>query len=53
VCLNPYAANSPAEFFAVISEYFFCAPGVLQTQLPDVYEQLQLYYRQNPLMRDH
>jgi Mlc titration factor MtfA (ptsG expression regulator) len=27
VCINPYAATSPAEFFAVFSEYFF----VLQT----------------------
>jgi Mlc titration factor MtfA (ptsG expression regulator) len=53
VCLNPYAATSPAEFFVVISEYFFCAPDILQTQFPNVYEQLQLYYRQNPLMRGH
>jgi len=22
-CINPYAATNPAEFFAVISEYFF------------------------------
>jgi MtfA peptidase len=53
VCLNPYAATSPAEFFAVISEYFFCAPDILHTQFPNVYEQLELYYRQNPLMRGH
>ena len=31
VCINPYAATSPAEFFAVISEYFFCAPKILHT----------------------
>jgi hypothetical protein len=24
-CINPYAATSPAEFFAVASEYFFSA----------------------------
>lgn len=50
-CINPYAAASPAEFFAVISEYFFCAPEVLQANFADVYRQLQLYYRQNPLLR--
>ncbi len=50
-CINPYAATSPAEFFAVISEYFFCAPEILHTHFADVYRQLQLYYRQNPLLR--
>jgi len=44
-CINPYAATSPAEFFAVFSEYFFCAPEVLNTHFKDVYRQLQLYYR--------
>ena len=28
ICLNPYAASSPAKFFAVISEYFFSAPEI-------------------------
>lgn len=36
VDINPYAATSPAEFFAVISEYFFCYPEVLQTHYPSV-----------------
>jgi Mlc titration factor MtfA (ptsG expression regulator) len=52
-CLNPYAATSPAEFFAIISEYFFCAPDILQTHFAGVYQQLQLYYRQNPMLRVH
>jgi MtfA peptidase len=52
-CINPYAATSPAEFFAVISEYFFCAPEILQNHFADVYRQLELYYKQNPLLRDH
>ena len=52
-CINPYAATSPAEFFAVISEYFFCAPEILHTHYAEVYRQLQLYYRQNPLLRLH
>jgi len=49
--INAYAATSPAEFFAVISEYFFCAPDILHTHYADVYQQLQLYYQQNPLLR--
>ncbi|WP_394754056.1 zinc-dependent peptidase [Crenothrix sp.] len=49
--INPYAATNPGEFFAVISEYFFCAPEILQANFADVYQQLQLYYRQNPLLR--
>jgi Mlc titration factor MtfA (ptsG expression regulator) len=49
--LDPYAAASPAEFFAVVSEYFFCAPDILDTHFPEVYRQLQLYYRQHPLPR--
>ena len=53
VCINPYAATSPAEFFAVISEYFFCAPEILHKHFVDVYLQLQHYYRQNPLLRRH
>ena len=53
VCINPYAATSPAEFFAVISEYFFSAPEILHTHFADIYQQLQFYYRQNPLLRSH
>jgi Mlc titration factor MtfA (ptsG expression regulator) len=51
VCINPYAATSPAEFFAVFSEYFFCAPEILKTHFTDIYQLLQLYYRQDPLSR--
>ena len=51
VCINPYAGTNPAEFFAVFSEYFFCAPDILKTHFADVYQLLQLYYRQDPLKR--
>jgi len=51
VSVDPYAATNPAEFFAVFSEYFFCAPDILHTHFSDVYRQLQLYYRQDPLSR--
>jgi MtfA peptidase len=46
--LNPYAATSPAEFFAVCSEYFFEAPELLHTAYPDVYMQLCMFYKQQP-----
>ncbi|HEY8159276.1 MAG TPA: M90 family metallopeptidase [Methylobacter sp.] len=52
-CIDPYATTNPAEFFAVISEYFFCAPETLHTHFADVYQQLQLYYRQDSLRRVH
>ncbi len=51
VCINPYAATSPAEFFAVFTECFFCAPEILNTHFRDVYQQLRLYYRQDTLSR--
>ena len=46
--IDPYAAKSPAEFFAVTSEVFFETPRVLQLVWPEVYKQLTLYYRQRP-----
>jgi MtfA peptidase len=44
--INPYAATSPAEFFAVTSEYFFTAPEILINYCPGVHRQLTLFYRQ-------
>ncbi len=49
--INPYASTNPAEFFAVISEYFFTAPEILCQHCPEVYEQLKQYYRQDTLQR--
>jgi hypothetical protein len=49
--IDPYAAEDPAEFFAVTSEYFFSAPGLLAEAFPAVYAQLALFYRQDPLAR--
>ncbi|MGB5570735.1 MAG: M90 family metallopeptidase [Sedimenticolaceae bacterium] len=49
--INPYGATSPAEFFAVLSEYFFTAPRHLLQDCPDVYQQLKQFYRQDPLTR--
>ena len=49
--LDPYAAEHPAEFFAVASEAFFEAPRELQRRYPDLYAQFVLFYRQDPGMR--
>ncbi len=49
--IDPYASESPAEFFAVLTEVFFETPGVLKRCYPDVYEQLRLFYKQDPSMR--
>ncbi|HHH38974.1 MAG TPA: zinc-dependent peptidase [Sedimenticola sp.] len=49
--INPYAASNPGEFFAVICEYFFTAPNLLQQESPMVYAQLKRYFRQDPLAR--
>lgn len=48
--INDYAATNPAEFFAVISEYFFTAPAVLIEHRPEVYKQLSLFYKQKPII---
>lgn len=47
--IDPYALESPAEFFAVASEQFFETPAALRQHLPDVYRQLEQFYRQHPL----
>ena len=46
--IDPYALESPAEFFAVVSEQFFETPANLREHLPDVYRQLEQFYRQHP-----
>ncbi|MCW8839709.1 MAG: zinc-dependent peptidase [Gammaproteobacteria bacterium] len=47
--IDPYAIESPAEFFAVVSEFFFEKPELLQEELPAVYAELVAFYRQDPL----
>lgn len=49
--IDPYAAESPAEFFAVLSEVFFAEPALLLHEYADVYELLRRYYRQDPARR--
>jgi len=46
--LDPYAAESPDEFFAVASEAFFVTPRELNEEQPALYRLLATYYRQDP-----
>jgi MtfA peptidase len=46
--LDPYAAEHPSEFFAVVSEAFFTEAAETRRRYPDVYDQLRLFYRQDP-----
>jgi len=49
--IDPYAAENPAEFFAVVSEVFFEKPRVLLAEYPKVYRQLADFYLQDPASR--
>lgn len=46
--VDGYAAHSPAECFAVMSEHFFELPEDLHAAYPEVFLQLSAYYRQDP-----
>jgi Mlc titration factor MtfA (ptsG expression regulator) len=46
--IDPYAATSPAEFFAVTTELFFERPQALAAERPALYEQLKRCYRLDP-----
>jgi len=45
--INPYAITNEAEFFAVVSEYFFEKPELLKDRHPGLYEQLSQIFSQN------
>ena len=49
--LRKYGAENPAEFFAVITEAFFEQPIELKDKHPELYEQLMIYYNQDPFSR--
>lgn len=49
--IDPYAAEHPAEFFAVLSEVFFVAPARLLETYSDVYKCFRSFYRLDPLWR--
>jgi len=46
--LDPYGAEHPAEFFAVVSEAFFETPALVAQEYPAVYAQLCNFYRLDP-----
>jgi hypothetical protein len=46
--IDPYGAESPAEFFAVVTECFFERGKDLRKRHPELYDQLAGYYRQDP-----
>ncbi len=43
--IDMYATTNTAEFFAVVSEYFFKQPDLLQSNHPDVFHMLQRIYK--------
>jgi len=49
--IDPYAAENPAEFFAVLSEVFFADPLLLRNEYPEAYRQWAAFYRQDPAAR--
>lgn len=46
--MDKYGATNPAEFFAVATETFFEKPIQLKKKHPELYEELKLFYRQDP-----
>jgi len=43
--IDPYGATNTTEFFAVVSEYFFKQPQLLQDNHPDLFEMLERIYK--------
>jgi Mlc titration factor MtfA (ptsG expression regulator) len=46
--LDAYGATNPAEFFAVATECFFEKPQALKRRHPELYTELEEFYRQDP-----
>jgi MtfA peptidase len=44
--INPYGATNQAEFFAVVSEYFFERPDLLQENHPELFKLLTQIFQQ-------
>lgn len=49
--IDDYAAESPGEFFAVLSEVFFADPLLLRREYPAVYDLFTRFFRQDPAAR--
>jgi MtfA peptidase len=48
--IDPYAAESPEEFFAVCSEHHFGAPHVLHSAFPAIAAHLRRFYGESPVL---
>ena len=46
--INPYGATNEAEFFAVVSEYFFKRPDLLESKHHELYKMLTSIFKQKP-----
>ncbi|KAF1697072.1 zinc-dependent peptidase [Pseudoxanthomonas daejeonensis] len=46
--IDPYAAEAPEEFFAVVTEYHFSAPQLLVDEMPEVAAHLGRFYGPPP-----
>ena len=46
--IDPYAAEAPEEFFAVVTEYHFSAPQLLAEAMPEVAVHLARFYGPPP-----
>ena len=44
--INPYGGTNKAEFFSVVSEYFFERPKLLAKKHPELYELLEKIFKQ-------
>ena len=47
--INPYGATNEAEFFAVVSEYFFERPKLLKEKHPELYGLLEKIFCKQPV----
>lgn len=46
--IDPYGTTNEAEFFAVVSEYFFKRPDLLKERHPELFERLEEIFQQRP-----
>lgn len=49
--INPYGGTNRAEFFSVVSEYFFERPKLLEEKHPELYALLEKIFNQNMAKR--
>jgi hypothetical protein len=46
--IDEYGAENRVEFFAVVTESFFCSPAIVRETHPDMYRELAKYYKLDP-----